>query len=64
MQIKKTRIGRALALWVGMFLLTVFLVARPTEWAWPYWLYGLIWGTVTTTAHYLFRRFFEETTQA
>jgi hypothetical protein len=47
-------------LWLVMFLLTFFLVARPTEFHWGFWLYGLIWGMATTVAHYAFRRFFEE----
>jgi hypothetical protein len=43
-----------------MFLLTVFLVAKPTGFKWGFWLYGLIWGTATSVVHYVFRRYFEE----
>jgi hypothetical protein len=43
-----------------MFLLTVFLVARPTQFKWDFWIYGLIWGTATSIVHYGFRRYFEE----
>ena len=60
MKVRKTRIKRAIVLWLVMFLLTFFLVARPTEFRWGYWFYGLIWGLATSTAHYAFRRFFEE----
>ncbi len=60
MKIKKTRAGRALALWGLMFLATVLLVALPTGFTWPYWLYGLIWGVATTAVHYGFRGFFEQ----
>jgi hypothetical protein len=60
MKVRRTRVNRALALWIGMFLLTVFLVAVPTEFKWGFWLYGLIWGTATSATHYVFRRFFEE----
>jgi len=52
--------GRALALWGIMFLLTIFLVARPTDFSWPYWFYGLIWGAATTAAYYMLRRYLEE----
>jgi hypothetical protein len=58
--VRKTRIKRTLALWLVMFLLTFFLVARPTEFQWGYWLYGLIWGMATSIVHYCFRRVFEE----
>jgi hypothetical protein len=57
---RKTRIGRVFGLWGLVFILTVFLVARPTGFTWPYWLYGLIWGTATSALHYAFRNFFEE----
>lgn len=60
MKIRRTRVKRAIVLWVVMFLLTVFLVARPTEFLWGFWLYGLIWGTATSGVHYCFRKFFEE----
>jgi hypothetical protein len=51
---------RVIALWLVMFLLTFFLAARPTEFRWGYWFYGLIWGVATSIVHYAFRRFFEE----
>jgi hypothetical protein len=57
---RKTRVRRALILWGIMFLLTVFLVARPTQFKWHFWIYGLIWGTATTIVHYSFRKYFEE----
>jgi hypothetical protein len=59
-KVRKTRIKRALALWLVMFLLTFFLVARPTGFRLGYWFYGLIWGLGTSVVHYAFRRFFEE----
>jgi len=52
--------GRALALWGIMFFLTIVLVACPTAFSWPYWLYGLIWGTATAVAHYLLKGLLEE----
>ena len=60
MKVRKTRVNRALGLWGVMFVLTMFLVAKPTEFRWGYWVYGLIWGVATTIVHYAFRRFFEE----
>ncbi len=52
--------GRALALWGIMFFLTIVLVACPTAFSWPYWLYGLIWGTATAVAYYLLKGLLEE----
>lgn len=49
-----------LAAWVILLFLTVIFVARPTEFSWGYWVYGLVWGVATTVVHYLFRGFFEE----
>lgn len=60
MKVRRTRMGRSLALWIGMFLATIFLVARPTGFSWAFWIYGLIWGTATTALYYLLRRFLEE----
>ena len=48
-------------MWWGLSLiLVVAFVGRPTNFEWPRWLYGLIWGAVTTGGIYLFRDFFEE----
>ncbi len=60
MKVRRTRIKRVLIAWGILFLLTVLLVARPTEFRWGYWVYGLIWGSATTFVHYVFRWFFEE----
>jgi hypothetical protein len=60
MKRQTTRIGRVLVLWGLMFLVTLFLVARPTDFTWPFWIYGLIWDVSTSVLHYGFRRFFEE----
>lgn len=60
MEVKRTRTGRVLALWLAMLCLTILLVARPTGFSWPYWIYGLVWGVLTSLLHYAFRRHFEE----
>ena len=60
MRVRRTRMWRVLALWGGLFLLTMFLIARPTGFSWPFWIYGLIWGCLTSAIHYAFRRYFEE----
>jgi hypothetical protein len=60
MKVRRTRLKRVFALWGAMFVVTIFAVARPTDFHWGYWMYGLIWGAATTVVHYLFRRFFEE----
>lgn len=60
-QLRKTIFGRVFGLWALTFLLTIFLAARPTDFAWPFWTYGLIWGVSTSVVHYVFRSFFETT---
>jgi membrane protein implicated in regulation of membrane protease activity len=60
MKVRRTRAGRCLVLWVATFFATVALVAYPTAYQWPFWLYGLVWGGSTTLFHYLLRRFLEE----
>lgn len=60
MKVRRTRIARVLILWAALFLLTIVFVAVPTEFAWGYWVYGLIWGAGTTAVHYLFPKVFEE----
>ncbi len=48
-------------MWWGFALvLVVAFVAYPTHFGWPRWVYGLIWGALTTGVIYLFRGFFEE----
>ena len=46
--------------WGFALILVVALVGHPTKFAWPRWVYGLIWGALTTGVIYLFRDFFEE----
>ena len=57
---KKTILGRVFALWAIAFFITIFLVARPTGYTWPFWIYGLVWGVITSVVHFLFRGFFEK----
>ena len=48
-------------MWWGLALiLVVAFVGYPTQFRWPRWVYGLIWGALTTGVIYLFRSFFEE----
>jgi len=56
----KTRVGRTFLWWGFSLILVVAFVAHPTNFEWPRWVYGLIWGGLTTAVIYLFRGFFEE----
>lgn len=57
---RETRWGRTLAWWgIALFMVIVF-VGYPTEFKWSRWVYGLIWGSLTTGVIYLFRGFFEK----
>jgi membrane protein implicated in regulation of membrane protease activity len=57
---RKTRVGRTFLWWGFALILVVACVGYPTQFSWPRWVYGLIWGGLTTGVIYLFRNFFEE----
>ena len=57
---KETRLGRTLGLWGATLICVIAFVAYPTEFKWSRWVYGLIWGGLTTVFIYLFKFFFEK----
>lgn len=56
---RETRLGRTLGLWGAALIFVIIFIAYPTEFKWARWVYGLIWGGITTAVIFLFRPFFE-----
>lgn len=57
---RETRWGRTLGWWGASLMIVIVFVCYPTEFKWSRWLYGLIWGVLTSGVIYLFRGFFEK----
>lgn len=47
-------------MWGITLIFVIAFIAYPTEFKWSRWVYGLIWGGITTVIIYLFRDFFEK----
>jgi hypothetical protein len=56
---KETRWGRTLGWWGVALFVVIFFIGYPTGFKHSRWVYGLIWGLITTAGIYLFRGFFE-----
>lgn len=57
---RETRWGRTLGWWGIALIMVIVFVGYPTEFEWSRWVYGLIWGSLTSVVIYLFRGFFEK----